>query len=337
MAERGVDWVPDSSKRYRSEVEGPDFKVIVLTNQMHGLAQRVLVPESFASVRGTLVGLLQKEAAGTPDVGGPAEPEPYFHNRALLELQEEAENAFSRIWPKYVPTKPLVGLSYVTRGHILGVTYIVLKGATIIYNRNGSEYRVEGQTTIGWIGDGMTYSGIQAPISAAKLDTGVVARFEDFLIKAKISMGDFVEEMLEAVEYPVPGGIEQTFSEFGLPSIHARYSAFVHERTKIVLTMGTMRLEIDMQDTMRRPTVLRNHEPMPWMTEDVMRDERFWKTLAVRVLSKVPNMDVSRRIVSWRRMDGANDLTFRTVLGSVRADSGAFDDLDESVLPSLEY
>jgi len=322
----------DRTKRYRSDLDGTGFKIIILSEHMIDLPTRALLKGRFADFREDISEFFPPSDAST-DAKSCKDCGHYSRPSDRQEFLDRAQEAFSRVWPTFSLAQPQESVVYVTRSARPGLFYIVLEGATIAYNRSNAKYQVHSQVERGWIGDGSTYTNpnINRPLSN---ETRIVAEgFERFLGEAGISMGDFVEDMLDAIENPLCGGIAQTFEEHGLRVIHARYTAFVGAMNTVVLNVGTVRLTIEFGDTgCAVPVCCINHQ-MPWMTDAVLANTKFWRTLALRVLGKVPNVDRSGRVVSWRPMNGSLDLESRTVADL----SPAFDMYDESVPASQEF
>ena len=336
----GERWISDSSKRYRSEINGNGFKITILSESLTGLPTHSEVKCSYDSIRKHIKNIVPSHeyllaSTNQRDEFGLCQKE-----SDRDEVLRQAKTAFASVWPKFVAARPNVALSYVTRSSVAGLFYIVLDGATISYNRSTAKYSVDGQVVSGWIGDGFMYNGVQDHITVADVVSDVVRDFETFLCDAKISMGDFVEEMLDAVEYPLHGSIAQTFHEHGLPVVHARYAASVGKKDTVILTIGTTRAAISFgsESSHDHPLCIRTRNPMPWMTEDVLGKRDFWRTLALRVLGKVPNVNRFGTVVSWRRMNGAADLTIRMIFASQGPEwDAAIEWDDESVPASPEY
>lgn len=327
----------DCAKRYRSELDGDGFKVVILSDKMTGLPARVPLKGGFTDFRKHLSRIVPDIESATTNM--PRCVGPYDHPADRRAFLDHAQEAFDRVWRTFSPTAPCVSVSYVTRSAVAGLFYIVLDGATIAYNRSTATYQIDDQTEKGWIGEGFTYISPNAGGLCSNTALHTAAGFEAFLSGAGISMGDFVEVMLDAMENPLWGGIAQTFTEHYLPIVHARYTAFLGRMNMVVLNVGTVRLNITFRAADNETSVRCIGNPMPWMTEAVLEDDIFWKKLAVRVLGKAPVLDTTHfNVVAWRKTNGPLDGATRFISDVDPTQLGPpLNTFDESVPASQEY
>lgn len=195
-------------------------------------------------------------------------------------------DAFARVWPLFVSKEPPVPFRYVTRGSEIGVTYVVLYGAAIVYNRDSLSHDIHLLEHGAGIGEGSEYhfdpSGPK--VSSCEETDELYA----FLKAARLTVGGFVELMLAATETPLPREFEALFDEFHVPRIHARLRSLVRGRHGASILIGTHQvfLEHALDPKLAKPSTLVPVEFCPWLAAATMQNATFWLRLLALVREK---------------------------------------------------
>ncbi|MGE0526140.1 MAG: hypothetical protein AB7P49_03675 [Bdellovibrionales bacterium] len=187
--------------------------------------------------------------------------------------------AFNQIWPLFVKDDPEIDEICVRRGPSFGTAYIKVGGSTIVYSPTTTSIECSPQ------------------VENEKYDVVGLFILRDFLKDAKISLGDFVQLMLDAVEHPLDSSFTNLFNEYHLPRVHAHFDVYTVNETCEMVTIGKTTVVVDgVHEIETTATLVGPADSNPFITPYVLKQRHFWKAL-IRLIKE-------RKATNLSNLDG---------------------------------
>lgn len=241
------------TKRYRYTLSGNGFSLCLETTDCWDLPSGVIIDDGPENIIKALQSVLSENE--------------YMDNWKKYEDEANfliARRALDYIWPLFVEERPNINNINVIRGPGLGSAYVLVDGKTILHTSQ-HEYH--------------TASGPH--LSDLPEATGLY----EFLLRAKISLGDFVALMLAAIEHPLSLDLREVFFKHHVVPIHTNFRIVEVDDCRATIMVGETPVFVNDLKQPKKTTAMVTGPicHSPWLTPKLLSNGAFWADLVWHV------------------------------------------------------